>query len=70
MSGRVPDGSDSSGECGPSRPAESLVVLETTAKMHVGRVLMELGLRDLVQAVVHAYEGGVVTIGHHPAAGR
>jgi len=45
-------------------------VLETTAKMHVGRVLMELGLRDLVQAVVHAYEGGVVTIGHHPAAGR
>jgi DNA-binding NarL/FixJ family response regulator len=50
--------------------AESLFVSETTVKTHVGRALMKLGLRHRVPAVIHAYEGGVVTIGHHPAAGR
>jgi DNA-binding NarL/FixJ family response regulator len=40
--------------------AKQLILGETTVKTHVTRVLSKLGLRDRVQAVVFAYETGVV----------
>ena len=40
-----------------------MVVSEHTVKTHVGNVLMKLGLRDRIHAVIHAYEQGIVRPG-------
>jgi len=44
--------------------SESLYIGAATVKSHVSSVLTKLGLRDRAQAVVFAYESGVVTPGH------
>ena len=43
--------------------AKELVLSETTVKTHVARILMRLNLRDRVQAVIYAYETGIVQPG-------
>ena len=43
--------------------ARDLVLTESTVKKHVGRVLAKVGARDRVQAVIFAYETGVVAVG-------
>lgn len=44
-----------------SEIAQSLKIGEATVKTHVARVLMKLELRDRVQAVIFAYESGLLT---------
>jgi DNA-binding NarL/FixJ family response regulator len=43
-----------------------LVISEATAKTHVARILQKLGVRDRVQAVIYAYESGLVAPGALP----
>ncbi|GAA0410062.1 DNA-binding response regulator [Acrocarpospora corrugata] len=43
--------------------AQELVLSEQTVKTHIGRILAKLGLRDRAQAIVHAYEIGLVRPG-------
>jgi DNA-binding NarL/FixJ family response regulator len=44
--------------------ADRLYLSDATVKTHIGHILPKIGLRDRVQAVVFAYETGLVTPGH------
>jgi DNA-binding NarL/FixJ family response regulator len=48
--------------------AEAFFIEESTVKTHVKRILMKLGLRDRVQAVIFAYEHGLTRPGSQTAA--
>jgi DNA-binding NarL/FixJ family response regulator len=45
--------------------AQALFVSETTVRTHVGHILAKLGVRGRVQAVVAAYESGLVRPGEN-----
>jgi DNA-binding NarL/FixJ family response regulator len=42
---------------------QALFISETTVRTHIDRVFSKLGLRDRVQAVVYAYEAGLIRVG-------
>jgi DNA-binding NarL/FixJ family response regulator len=46
---------------------ERLFISDATAKTHVARILQKLGVRDRVQAVIYAYETGLVSPGQYTA---
>ena len=46
-----------------SEICKTLVVSEATTKTHVAHILQKLGLRDRIQAVIYAYEAGLVEPG-------
>ena len=48
----------------------TLFLSEGTVKIHVGRILAKLGLRDRVQAVVLAYESRLISPGPPPPSSR
>jgi DNA-binding NarL/FixJ family response regulator len=46
--------------------SDRLALSEATVKTHIGHVLDKLGVRDRVQAVIYAYESGLVEPGGQP----
>ncbi len=52
--------------CSNGEIAEALMIEESTVKTHVKRILMKLGLRDRIHAVIFGYESGLTQPGAQP----